>query len=198
MSDMELMTPKGVAVWPKLETPDTKFNPLGVYSVDLAIPAEEAEDLMKKLMAVHKEHTGKVPAKADNSMWKMEIDEETGEETGRVIFKCKIKNVMRKDGQLWDRKPVLWDAMGKRVEGLNIGSGSILRLKLSVYAWNAAGKKGISLQPRAVQVIDLKTFSGGGAGFDFEVEEGGFVAEEESNDGQAFNEDSIEEDDIPF
>lgn len=181
MSDTEMVTPKGVAIWPKLTSPDTKFNPLGVYQVDLAVPFEEAEGFMKKLAAIHKDHTGKVPAKAENTMWKMEIDEETGDETGRVIFKCKIKNIQRKDGTVWDRKPVLWDAKGNRIQNVNMGSGTVMRLKISVYAWMASGKKGVSLQPLQVQVIELKEFTGGGESFAFDVVEDGFAVDENNN-----------------
>lgn len=192
MADKEIKLPKGTAMWPKLETPDTKFIPLGVYSVDLAVPLEEAGTVMKTLAEEHKMHTGKPPAKADNTMWKMEIDEETGEETGRVIFKCRIKNVQRKDGGIWDRKPVLWDAKGNRIQNVNVGSGSTLRLKCSVYCWTAGAKKGVSLQPVAVQVLDLKSFNKG-EDFDFDVEEGFEASADVSNDFDGGNDYGDEE-----
>lgn len=194
MADKEIILPKGVAIWPKLETPDTKFIPLGVYSVDIAVPLEEAESTMKELSEEFKAHTGKPPAKSDNTMWKMEIDEETGEETGKVIFKCKIKNVQRKNGDVWDRKPVLWDSKGNRIKDVNVGGGSILRLKCSVYCWVAGAKKGVSLQPMAVQVLDLKSFSKGES-FDFEVEDGFEATPDNSNefeDGEEYGEEESE------
>ena len=44
-----LVTPKGPAEWVKLFTPDTKFNPLGLYSINLKLKIDEAEDLTTRL-----------------------------------------------------------------------------------------------------------------------------------------------------
>ena len=44
-----LVTPKGSAEWVKLFTPDTKFNPLGQYSINLKVKEDEAESLTTEL-----------------------------------------------------------------------------------------------------------------------------------------------------
>lgn len=149
----------GRAVYPALRTPDTKFDELGQYKADLAIPLSEAEPLMKKLSDIHKAHTGKAPSKSSNTMWYLEEDKETGEETGNVIFKCRVKNRMRRDGQLWDRRPKLFSADLKPVE-VNPWGGTVMAVSAEVYEWDAGGKKGVSLQPVGVQIIEL--VEGGG------------------------------------
>ena len=76
MADKRLSTPVGTAVYPRLQTPDTKFDELGTYKADVSIPLVDAEPLMAELAADYKKHVGKAPKKADNSMWMMEVDSE--------------------------------------------------------------------------------------------------------------------------
>jgi len=188
MSKNTITTPKGTAVFPALLRPDTKFDELGQYKADLRVPLEEAKPLMEKLSATFKDHTGKAPSKNDNPMWKVEEDDE-GNETGNVIFKLRVKNKMRKDGQLWDRRPRMFDAANNIITGVNPWGGSVLRVSAEVYAWTAGAKKGVSLQPLAVQVIDLVTGDGSsGASFGFGEEEG-FTSD--SNVEETFDDDEV-------
>lgn len=194
MTAVKINTPRGTAIWPRVTTPDTKFHELGMYTCNIAIPLSEAEKFMSQLSQWHKNWTGAAPKKSDNSLWKMEVDKETGEETGRVIFKIKAKNkIVKRTGQLWDRKPVLWDAKGNRVADVDIGTGSCVRAKVELYEWTTStGSKGCSLTLLEVQIIDLVEFSGNS--FDFDVEEDGFVMSEEG----AVNGFEETEDEIPF
>lgn len=177
MADVRLSTPKGVAVYPRLKTPDTKFDEHGIYKADVAIPLEEAQPLMEKLQGIHKAHTGKAAAKADNTMWSMELDD-AGEETGRVIFKLRVKNRLNRKGELWDRRPKQFDATLKPID-VNPWGGSEMVVSFDVYEWVSGNKKGVSLQPVAVQIIDLKTGSGADASsFGFGKQDG-FTADED-------------------
>ena len=164
--------PKGIARFPSLHRPDTKFNELGVYKANVAVPAEEAEAVMTKLQSIAKAELGKALPKSDNSLWKMEIDD-NGDETGMVMFKATVKNILKKDGELWDRKPKQYDADLKVVNEVVFG-GSELIVNCEVRIWEFSGKKGISLQPRAVQIIKLVGPSGDGDN-PFEKQDGGFV-----------------------
>ena len=49
ISMTNFVTPKGIAVWPKLNAPDYKFNVDGEYSVKLKLSAEESQGLIKQL-----------------------------------------------------------------------------------------------------------------------------------------------------
>jgi hypothetical protein len=184
MSDTRISLPLGRAIYPALKFADTKFNELGIYKCNVSVPLKEATDTMEKLSMIFKAHTGKVPAKAENTMWKMEIDEETGEETGNVVFKCSVKNVQRKNGELWDRRPKQFDAKMNPVN-LDPSGGTELYVSASVYEWSAGGKKGVSLQPLAVQIINLVERGGASA------ESFGFAAQDgfETDDNYSFGED---------
>ena len=162
----------GKAVYPRLSQPDTKFDELGQYKADVSVPLAEAEPIMEILSKPFKAHTGKAPKKADNTMWYFETNED-GDETGNVVFKCRVKNKLRKrDGQLWDRKPKLFDAALKPVD-VNPFGGSTYVVSAEVYAWEAGAKKGVSLQPVGVQIIELVSGSGPSASsMGFKAQEG--------------------------
>jgi hypothetical protein len=170
----------GRAVYPRLDRPDTKYDELGAYKADLAVPQEEAADNMKRLAAIFKEHTGKAPNKLDNTMWLMETDDE-GEPTGNVMFKIRVKNKMTKKGELWDRKPKQFDA-SLRPCSVNPWGGSVLAVSANIYCWKNKDKAGVSLQPVAVQIIELVSGEGGGGAgptdLGFEKKDG-FVTEDD-------------------
>jgi hypothetical protein len=192
MADTNISLPLGRAIYPSLKIADTKFHELGQYKCNVSVPIKEASGTMDKLTSIFKEHTGKPPIKTDNTMWKMEIDADTGEETGNVIFKCAVKNVQRRDGELWDRRPKQFDAKMNPVN-LDPFGGTEMYVSASVYAWSAAGKKGVSLQPMAVQIINLVERSGGNAeGFGFQAQEG-FQSEETNYNFGEKNETTQEE-----
>ncbi len=77
---------------------------------------------------------------------------------------------MTKSGQLWDRKPTLFDAALKPIQ-VNPWGGTTMVVSMSVYCWNAAGKSGVSLQPVAIQIIDLVE-GGSNAAFGLEATDG--------------------------
>ncbi|WP_349434221.1 hypothetical protein [Pararhizobium sp. A13] len=171
---------RGVAVYPALNRPDTKFDELGQYKADVKLSAEDAAPLISKIQAVAKEHMGKVMPKAKNSCFEAVLNDE-GEETGEVLFKIRVKNKLRKsDGKLWDRRPLIIDAKKNDLPvAVAIWGGTTMRVQFEVYPWNTGAKKGLSLQPIMVQVIDLVTGGGRGDANAFD-EEDGYEAEEEA------------------
>lgn len=171
---------RGVAVYPALNRPDTKFDELGQYKADVKLSAADAAPLIAKIQAVAKEHMGKVMPKAKNSAFEAVLNDE-GEETGEVLFKIRVKNKLRKsDGKLWDRRPLVIDAKKNDLPvAVAIWGGTTMRVQFEVYPWNTGAKKGISLQPIMVQVIDLVTGGGRGDADAFD-EEDGYEAEEET------------------
>lgn len=183
------------AVYPRLGSPDTKFDELGQYKADGKEPLADAEPMMKKLTKIFKDHTGKAPNKSKNPMWEMETDDE-GEETGMVIWKIRVKNKIRKsDGKLWDRKPKLFDAALKPIDKAPYG-GSVYIVSAEIYEWDAGGKKGVSLQPLGVQVLELVEGSGGpsASAMGFKAQDG-FVADHDDDDEDDAGEDVGDNDD---
>ena len=172
-NQIKITLPKGTARFPSLHKADYKFNENGVYKANVAVPVQEAEAVMTKLQSIAKAELGKALPKADNSLWKMEIDD-NGDETGMVMFKATVKNIIKRDGELWDRKPKQFDAELNVVNEVIFG-GSELVVACDVRIWEFSGKKGISLQPTAVQIIKLVGPANGGGENPFEKMDG-FVA----------------------
>jgi len=186
----------GKAVYPRLAQPDTKFDELGQYKADVSVPKFEAKQTMEILSEHFKAHTGKAPNKADNTMWYFETNED-GDETGNVVFKCRVKNKLRKrDGKLWDRKPKMFDAALKPVD-VNPFGGSTYVVSAEVYAWEAGAKKGVSLQPVGVQIIELVSGSGPSASsMGFKAQEG-YMADPDVGDDADGENDTRDTDNNP-
>lgn len=186
--------PSGIAVYPALNRPDTKFDELGAYKADFKIPLAKAQKFIDQLSAVWKNHTGKPVKKSENPMFYMELDDD-GEETGNVVFKVRVKNRLNKQGKLWDRRPLMIDAKKNDFPvDVAVWGGTTYRVQAEVYEWTAGTKKGVSLQPTMVQIIDLVTGGGKGDSSAFDEEEG-FEAEETSNaDASGFDDNDGGED----
>lgn len=186
------VSPAGKAIYPRLNKPDTKFNPEGEYKVKLAINPKELgvdkftslleEQHAKSVQQAKEENKGKKIREADLPF---SVDEDTGEIT--VQFKCKAK-VKTKAGDEFEQKPAIFDAKGKPLTNApNIGGGSMLKVSFEIVPfYTAIAGAGISLRLKAVQVIDLKSFSGGADAGAFGFgEEDGYEAEEVTNDFEA-------------
>lgn len=196
MAKKLLTTPKGVAIYPHLSKPDTKFNKDGVYTVKLKLEGPEATALAKQIAAaakakveetrVEKEKaqkgTGKKVKAADLPISK-ETDDE-GNETGALIFSFKMNATGKsKAGEVFTNKPVIFNAAGTPVADLRIGGGSVIRIsyELNTFYVPAIGA-GASLRLHAVQVIELVEFGGNAKYFGFENEEGETAAAEATTD----------------
>lgn len=181
-STMKITLPKGLAVHPHLSAPDYKYDTNGVYQSRLRVPVEAAKPVMDKIASYFESYAGKKLTPKDNTVFELEEDD-TGERTGNVLFKVKAANKVNRNGELWDRKPRLVDASGQPTKA-NIGAGSTIRIGCEIYAWtNSSGKKGVSLQPQIVQVIDLVEPSSSVSLEEFGIEaEDGYSASNDSLD----------------
>lgn len=188
----DFITPRGVAIYPRLQTPDTKYRPEGEYRVKLRLDPETfPPDLLKKLAAAcdalveeTKENLvrEKKGAKAKTidvvPVLTPETDRETGEETGFVTINAKMRasGVRKKDNSPWSRKPRVFDSKGVEIKVLpNIAGGS--ELKLSVQALPYYTPKdnlvGMAYYLEAVQLLKLVESSGRSAeGYGFGQEDG--------------------------
>ena len=147
-------TPVGEAVYPYLHGEgDTKYHDLGTYKADIRIPKKEAAPLQKKISALYKTHVGD-PVPTENFLWTEETDE-AGDLTGNVVFKLRVKNVQLRDGSVWSRRPKLFDtsAPPKPIDVQPWG-GTKMIVAFDAYAYSKP-RKGLKLQPVAVQIVDL-------------------------------------------
>lgn len=187
-------TPRGIAVYPRLTSPDTKYNAHGTYTAKIKLTIAAAQPLIKQLQEVAKGHIGKPLPLKKNPCWFYEkvTDEDTGDETetGFVIFNMSAKNRLVKDKQsgemkLWDRKPKLFSASGKVVNKANVGGGSEYAVTFEIYCGkDNDGNPIMALQPTAVQIYKLVEFVSGQGDVDpsqygIEAEEGGYEPDED-------------------
>jgi hypothetical protein len=145
-------SPKGVAQYAWLNTPDTAFNQ-NAYKVALRMNKEDAKEFLDELQTVANDNLG---SKAADAHMPYKTDAETGEIL--LTFKSKFKpKFCSADGAIVSEEP-------------SVGSGSCVKIKGSFYPYENSGV-GISLQMSHVQVIDLVEHGGGQQ---FEPEEGSF------------------------
>lgn len=181
----KIVTPKGIAIWPKLNEPDRKFQPEGVYTTKLRVPVDEAQDFIDKLNAMHSEayrhecvKNNRKSLKQAPMPWATATDWDKENEVrvdvdDAIDFKFSMKaKVTTKAGKSWEQRPAIFDAKLNPMpaDADHIGGGSVIRISAELYAWYSASLGfGITLRPRAVQVIELKSYSGSGDhGFDAE------------------------------
>lgn len=190
----KITSPKATARYCWLDTPNTKFNKSGVWSVDLVMPVEEAQDLMKTLDEAAEEAFAEAVAQAKpadkkkiikGEPYQLECDEETGDETGNVIFKLKNNATFKKkDGSIGKVTIQIFDAKAKPIKGATgMRSGSTIKAAFQLVPYFVAGTKtaGITLRLNAVQIIELVTGGGNAGAYGFE-EEDGYEASEGAGD----------------
>jgi hypothetical protein len=196
-----IVTPKGVAVWPSLGKPNTKFVPEGVFEMKLRMDRNDPEvqalcakleDLRARSMdeaRAELEEKAKNPTTKASAMAAMRkltladspvqpVFDEDGNETNEVTFKAKAKaQITKADGTIMTKDFIpCFDAKKNAIDPrkVNIGSGSECKVKvrISFYVMPATGMAGLSVRLEAVQVIKLVGFGAGSSGDDFGVEEG--------------------------
>ena len=191
------VTPVGVAVYPRLNEPDTKFDPNGVFSVTLRLNAEEGTAFLgrleKKLEAYYEEQVklARKPSLKKASLPHALTIGDDGAETGEHEFKFKLKhNVTTRAGKSWTQRPKLFDSELKGFTGPVIGGGSELILNFSpITYYTPTLGCGITLRLKAAQVIKFVAYESKSMDFGFEAQSDGFKAPEELE--PKFNEDPV-------
>ena len=177
---------EGTALWAKVFEPDCKWNPLGDYSINLQMPVADSVEMSEKLdqivQAKFKEAIEEDP-RLKNTLTTQDVcqvvyDRDTGDDTGNVEFKFKLKSkVQKRDGSYYEQQPAVLDAKKVPINSDTlIGNGSKVKVAFEPvpYVLAATKKVGVSLRLKAVQVIDLVEY-GNNASSVFD-EEDGFVA----------------------
>lgn len=190
-----LNTPKGVAVWPSLNSPDTKFKEEGEYTCRLAFDPNlpEVQKLVARLEEVRdeqfEEFKAEKPAHKKFSaapVFTDELDKE-GEETGRITinFKMRASGISKQTKKPWARKPQIFDSKGKEVKNPpNISGGSILRVACELGGFGVQSSKlfYVTIKLVGVKLIELVTYGGQSAdSLGFGDDEGGYEASGDSS-----------------
>lgn len=126
---MLMATVTGTAYWASVLTPNTKFEP--VYSVDLVIDQDTAEKFASKGVPIKQMDEG--PA---------------------IVIKRKV-NKPKGGTRL---APTLLDRRAKPLNAM-VGNGSKVKVQYEPFAWEYAGKTGVSLDFIGMQVLELVEYS---------------------------------------
>lgn len=207
-----ITTVPGIAVFPKLNEPDTKFNPEGDYKVTLRLDAEEGAKLLAKLEELRNEASHALQAAAMGAGQKAtvkkmqkeadlpvreEVDDE-GNETGNLLFNFKMRaSGKRKNGKVYEQAPVIVDAKNKPLSE-DVWGGSKIEVNAAITPFYVpALGTGVALKLRGVRVLDLVT---GGGNRDPEAMFGaavdGYEGGEEKSDGGAKADTADDDDDL--
>ena len=188
----QLTTPRGVLVYPHLTEPDTKFvKPDGEYHTKFALESDSkpAVALIEQLDAIldayiEENPDGLTKAKLKKAgradLYEEEVDDE-GEETGRIIFKFKLKAKVVTKSKSWDQKPRLFDGNAQPVQGeINPWTGTEAKVSAEIFPYYMETTKqfGLSLRCNAVQILTLVTGQGRNASdFGFGEEDDSYTDE---------------------
>ncbi len=169
-------TEKGVAYYPYISAPDTKFDEQGHYKVNLCLPKEDAKPVIELInseilngIKALKEQKPNKNIKQAPVPYHDELDEETGEPTGNVVIKFKSKAAY---------KPAVFDSKGNMMTNSNIYGGSVLKVNGSCAFYDSpAVGVGVSLRLRAVQVIQYVEGAQGAGKFGVSAKKQGLLCQ---------------------
>jgi len=209
-------SPKGIAKFPRLNTPDTKFQANGVFSTKLEMSGDDAAPLMEAiekeaeaaLTAARAELEKKLSEAKPKDKPKIQIAldkldagpvpyapvyDDDGEETGNYEFSFKTNATYtdKKTQKLVKKEVTMFDAKGKKLEKRpNVWGGSTLKANFTAapYYNAATNSAGVSLRMNAVQIIDLVSSGGGNASTYGFGEEEGYEAADNEESGPFSNE----------
>ena len=177
-------TPVGKAYYPRIDTPDTKFNPVGVYSCKLHVSEGDYNTFELKIKdIVNKAYQEECTKRGVSSLRLADTSPIPVTKDGD--YEIYAKQVAKKDTRkgLLTFSVSVFDAKGNKLEDVpKIGSGSTLKMGVEVFPYfTDLNGFGYSLRLKAVQVLDLVEYNAGDASsFGFSSEEEGFTSSGES------------------
>lgn len=182
-------------------------NDKGVYKAMLRMPKDAPET--KAFIASLQDHFdrglaeekaskgGRIKVHEDGIPWQDEEDKDTGEPTGNIIVRTKLKAYvfLKKTGKGFDQRPKVFDANRVPITDVPaIGPGSKVRVSGQVNCWYTS-KFGMTLWLEAVQLLELVEMSGSRN----KAEDYGFEDENGYSVGEAYPEgdDGTPDDEVP-
>lgn len=170
---LKITSPRGEAFYAYLKNPEMYDGEV----VGLTIQAKFSQADTDKLIAqLEKElNRAKGDAQFKDKKWAKEPFLGYREkDNGDIIFKFKTKHEFKKGDEVIKRTVPVYDSKGRPID-VNIGNGSIIRVAFQVVPyWKSLKNNGLTLFMDAIQVIELKEYSGGADAdaFGFEEEDG--------------------------
>lgn len=199
----ESITVKGELVgFNAIVQPSTMFNKEGVYNANILLSTDEGKKLADKLKEVRTSQfktygKGSKVAEITGCKPYEKVDDETGEaildDENRYIFKAKAKAYVE-NGKPKIKIPI-YDSKLNPAQAAKIGEGSIVRLSVELVGYTVAGKTGVSVKLKGVQIINLVEYTGSQSAesLGFAEEDDGYIVSDEDDIEETS--DSTEEDD---
>lgn len=196
-----LVTPRGTALYPKIDQP-YKYSeaanrsvpdPDGEFELRVIFDAEATETIKSAVKMWASNHDNPKVSKAKKMPWRPEVQD--GEETDRFVVTFKQYG---KDKEGRKRTIAQFDAKANKLPAsFKLTNGSEVKVNFHPYYYSAQGG-GIKLYLDAVQVLKYVPMQERSV---FDQEDDGFVYEDEvesntTNDEEGFIEE--EDDEIPF
>jgi hypothetical protein len=191
-------TPKGKAVYPHVNEPNTRFNPMGEYSCSISVSEEDGEAFKKQVEEIYDAAYARECVIHNKKLKKASSFPVGQDDEGDWVIKAKQPaKVESKAGKVYEFGIKLFDAQGILCNA-QVGSGSTVKMAVEPRTWYVSSLGfGVTLSLKAVQIIDLVEKGGSNAtSFGFAAEEGyvgekleeAFVsADEESSAESAFD-----------
>jgi hypothetical protein len=178
-----ITTPLGTAVYPHIDNPDTKFDDDGVYTCKLHLSEGDFNTFKMKYDELYeKAYKAECASKGDTLRKSPSLPVRITADGDYEVFGKQAAKRNTSKGLL-EFSVAVYDSAGNKLPTTpRIGSGSKLRLSLEPSFWYVASSGfGCTLRLRAVQVIDLVEYGGGGTSesFGFDGVDGGFVGSAE-------------------
>lgn len=179
-----ITTPQGKAVYPRIDTPDTKFNEDGLYSCKLHVSEDDfrafelgIDKLYNAAYDAECKAHGKKLKQSPNKPVRITPDGDF------EIYAKQVAQRQTKTKGLIEFTVACFDSDGNKISTPKIGSGSELKLAVEPNFWFIPSQGfGYTLRLKAVQVIDLVEYGGGSSdSYGFGKSEGGYK-------GESFNE----------
>lgn len=169
------VSPVGIADFPYLNQPDTKFNATGVYHVKLVLDYDnpEAQAFTQKLAdAADAEYQAAIKSAGGKRVKEADAPFYVADYQGRQAFIIKAKlnasGVNSKTKQPFTQAPRLFDSKGRQLGAEElIFSGSKIRLNIEVVPFNSPSiGAGVSLRLKDVLVVEMSKGKQGASPFD--------------------------------
>ncbi len=145
-----VITPRGVAMYPWLTKPDTKFDAEGIYKMSLAVESSQAQELTETIRSTYVEELGDKKLAKANFPFK-----DDGE--GNFVFNFKSR-----------KKPKIYNSKGQLIanpDQLKIGGGTVAKVSFTMNAYDKGVNTGVVLYLNGVQIIQLAEYKSGASSF---------------------------------
>ena len=162
MALINLVSPVGIARWPRLQEPDYRFHEQGEYNVILQLTKgwEEAETYIKKLNKIANDWQAKCSSELDGELGEFTTPVRTNRDnpdtTWDIHMKMTARGTEKSTGREWEQRPLILNATRPDTEWSDmLGTGSHIRIACAPYCWfnKSKGRRaGVKLQPKNVFV----------------------------------------------